>query len=298
MAPLTRYDEQAKSPEYKSVPLTVIILTRNEEANISRCINSVRWANQVIVVDCGSTDATCDIARAMDAEVVDTYWRGFGAQREFSLRLPLIQHAWVFFVDADEWVSTDLAEEIAGLLATESDTAAYWLHKRLIFQGRWMRHSGWYPGARYVQLMRRTRASYKDEAFSEHPMIKGAVRRLHADLVDQDQKGLQSWLEKHVRYASLEAERRAKPSAAGPRPPYASRLRYLLKDRIWPRLPCRPFALFLYMYVIRAGFLDGRQGLLFCFYHCWFQVTVEATQSELASSSAWRETCHSENAST
>ena len=90
-------------------PVSVIVLSRNEEPNIRRCLDSVAWADQVVVVDSGSTDDTVPIARSLGAEVVEQPWLGFSDQREFALRLPLLRHDWVYFVDADEWVSPQLA---------------------------------------------------------------------------------------------------------------------------------------------------------------------------------------------
>ena len=100
-------------PPPGSVPLSVVVLTLNEEPNIRRCLASVAWADQVVVVDSGSADRTVPLAQAAGAEVVEQPWLGFSAQRECSLRLPLLRHDWVYFVDADEWVSPQLAAEIA-----------------------------------------------------------------------------------------------------------------------------------------------------------------------------------------
>ena len=107
-------------PTPGSVPLSVIVLTLNEEPNIRRCLASVGWADQVVVVDSGSADGTVSVARSLGAEVVEQPWLGFSAQREYALRLPLLRHDWVYFVDADEWVSPQLATEIAASSLTRS----------------------------------------------------------------------------------------------------------------------------------------------------------------------------------
>ena len=104
-------------PPPGSVPVSVVVLTLNEEPNIRRCLASVAWADQVVVVDSGSADGTVPVARSLGAEVVEQPWLGFSAQREYALRLPLLRHDWVYFVDADEWVSPQLAAEIAAQLA-------------------------------------------------------------------------------------------------------------------------------------------------------------------------------------
>jgi glycosyltransferase involved in cell wall biosynthesis len=259
-------------PAAGSVPLTVIVLTKDEEVNIGRCLSSLAWAAQVVVVDSGSTDATVALAREAGAYVVETSWRGYGAQREFALRMKAVSHDWVYFVDADEWVSAPLAAELRA--AIQSEQSAFTQYKRLVFQGRWIAHCGWYPSSRITLLMQRNAANFTAATFSEHASVRGKVGHLKNDIVDQDLKGLKSWLHKHVDYGELEAQcRREKRSRGrGENEPWA---RHVTKNLIAPRLPCRPLLQFVYMYLFRAGFLDGRVGLRFCFYQSWFQVVVE-----------------------
>jgi glycosyltransferase involved in cell wall biosynthesis len=272
-------------PAIRSVPVSVVVLACNEQPNIERCLSSVAWADQVVVVDSGSTDDTGSIARALGAEVVEQPWLGFSAQREFALRLPL-RHDWVYFVDADEWVSPQLAAEIAARLRTPAHTA-YAHRLRLVFQGTWIRHCGWYRGSWVVRLVDRRYTKYDGSLVGERACIDGPVSRLRNDIVDDDLKGLVSWLHKHVRYAELEAQRR-RPSRS-----FASRfgglssrtdsrplIRAVFKDVIFPAVPAKPVALFVYMYVIRLGFLDGRAGLHFCFFHAWYETSVRALQSD------------------
>ena len=266
-------------PAIRSVPVSVVVLACNEQPNIGRCLSSAAWADQVVVVDSGSTDDTASIARALGAEVVEQPWLGFSAQREFALRLPL-RHDWVYFVDADEWVSPQLAAEIAARLRTPAH-AGYAHRLRLVFQGTWIRHCGWYRGSWVVRLVDRRYTKYDGSLVGERACIDGPVSRLRNDIVDDDLKGLVSWLHKHVRYAELEAQRR-KPSRS-----FASRfgglsgrtdsrplIRAVFKDVIFPVVPAKPIALFVYMYVIRLGFLDGQAGLRFCFFHAWYETSV------------------------
>ena len=276
------------NPPRGSVPVSVVVLTMNEEPNIRRCLASVSWAGQVVVVDSGSTDATLPIARSRGAEVVEQPWLGFAAQREFALRLESLRHDWVYFVDADEWVSPQLAAEIAERLRAPS--AAAFAHRfRLVFLGTWIRHCGWYRGSWIVRLVDRRYTKFDASLVGERPCVDGTVLRLRHDIVDQDLKGLAAWLHKHVRYAQLEAQRRP----CGPAPlrqrlkalradqgstrPFA---RSLVKDIIYPSVTAKPAAIFIYMYLVRLGLLDGLAGLRFCFYHAWFQVSVAALQAE------------------
>ena len=275
-------------PPPGSVPVSVVVLTRDEEVNIARCLDSVAWAGQVIVVDCGSTDDTVPIARSHGADVVEQPWLGFSGQREFALRLPEISQHWVYFVDADEWVSPQLAAEIAARLRS-TRCAAFSHRLRLVFMNTWMRHSGWYSGSWVVRLVDRRYTKYDGSPVGERASVDGPVGRLGNDIVDEDRKGLARWLHKHVRYAELELEKRGRPRSLrervrrfrdrdqGDTRPLG---RAILKDLVFPSVPARPLAVFLYMYVFRLGLLDGRAGLRFCFFHAWHQATVSGLAAE------------------
>ena len=273
-------------PPPGSVPVSVVVLTLNEEPNIRRCLASVAWAEQVVVVDSGSTDDTVPIVRSLGAEVVDQPWLGFSAQRECSLRLSLICHDWVYFVDADEWVSPRLAAEIAARLA-HPDCAGFAHRLRLVFMGTWIRHCGWYPGSWVVRLVDRRHTKYDGSLLGERACVDGRVRRLDNDIVDEDRKGLAAWLRKHVRYAELECERRGGAASLRERLKAlreggSSRpmVRSVLKELVFPGIPAKPAVLFLYMYIARLGFLDGAAGLRFCLYHAWFEMSVASLRAD------------------
>jgi glycosyltransferase involved in cell wall biosynthesis len=272
-------------PPPRSVPVTVIVLTLNEEPNIRRCLASLAWADQVVVVDSGSTDDTARLAAQAGAEVVEQPWLGFGAQRETAMRLPLIRHDWVYVCDADEWVSPQLATEIAGCLE-DPDCAAFCQRFRLVFMGTWIRHCGWYSGSWNVRLADRRYAKYEG-LVGERLHVDGRILRLRHDIVDEDLKGVAAWLRKHVRYAELDRERRSRA------PRLRERLRALrerdngrpvvrsvLKELVFPAIPAKPAALFCYMYLARGGFLDGMAGLRFCLYHAWYEVCVGSLRAE------------------
>jgi glycosyltransferase involved in cell wall biosynthesis len=272
-----------------SVPVSIVVLTRDEEPNIRQCLASVAWADQVVVVDSGSTDDTVPIASSIGAEVIEQPWLGFSAQREFALRLPELRHDWVYFVDADEWVSPQLADEIAAHMRAPS--CAGFAHRlRLVFQGTWIRHCGWYRGSWVVRLVDRRYTKYDGSPLGERACVDGPVHRLCNDIVDEDRKGLATWLHKHVRYAQLEAQRRSNQAIPhGLRALRSRRVnetrpltRTFLKDVIFPSVPAKPAALFLFMYVIRLGLLDGRVGLRFCLYHAWYESIVTALQTNVA----------------
>jgi glycosyltransferase involved in cell wall biosynthesis len=268
-----------------SVPVSVVVLTLNEEPNIRRCLASVAWAEQVVMVDSGSTDCTVSLARAAGAEVVDQPWLGFSAQREYALRLPLLRHDWVYFVDADEWVSPQLAAEIAARL-DDPQCEGFAQRFRLVFLGTWIRHCGWYRGSRIIRLIDRRYTKY-DGTWVARACVDGRVQQLDNDIVDEDRKGLAAWLHKHVQYAQLECEQRGLTGSlperlrvlrhGGSARPFAHSI---LKELVFPGIPAKPAALFLYMYIARLGFLDGMAGLRFCFYHAWCEMSVASLRAE------------------
>lgn len=276
------------TPAPGSVPVSVVILTRDEEPNLRRCLASVAWADQTVVVDSGSSDGTVDLARSLGADVVEQPWLGFSGQREFALRLPTLRHDWVYFVDADQWVSPPLAAEVADRLRDPRCVGL--AHRfRLVFQGVWIRHCGWYGGSWNVQLMDRRHAAYDGSLVGERVRLDGEVHRLANDIVDDDRKGLAAWLRKHVWYAELEATRRGCPVALRTRLRCLARRdsprtlpRAILKDIVFPLVPAKPLVLFVYMYVVRLGLLDGGAGLRFCFFHSWYEVAVSGLRAEAA----------------
>jgi glycosyltransferase involved in cell wall biosynthesis len=276
------------APARGSVPVSVVVLTRDEEVNIARCLMSVAWAEQTVVVDSGSEDETVPLARSLGADVVEQPWLGFSGQREFALRLPEVRNDWIYFVDADEWVSPQLASEIAARLGSP-ECAAFGHRLRLVFLNTWIRHCGWYSASWVVRLVDRRYTKYDGSLVNERACVDGLVGRLANDIVDEDRKGLASWLHKHVRYAQLEQRKLGQPVALRARiRRFRSRdrtetkplARVILKDLVLPAVPARPLAVFLYMYVVRLGLLDGRAGLRFCFFHAWYHVTLDGLQAE------------------
>lgn len=281
--PFGPYDPARDAPAPGNVPVTALVLTKDEEPNIARCLASLAWCDQILVIDSGSSDGTVPLASAAGAEVIEQPWLGFAGQREFALRHPAVRNDWVYFVDADEWVSAALAREVGDAVAQEN-LVAYSHRLRLVFLGRWIRHCGWYGGSWVVRLGRRDALSYDvSTLLGERAIVEGDVGRLRCDIVDEDRKGLAAWLRKHIAYAEAESARRAERSGSvldrlravrgmrGRR----SWTRTLAKDVLYPSMPAKPLALFCYMYLLRGGWRDGRQGLIFCVMHSWHELVIQ-----------------------
>jgi glycosyltransferase involved in cell wall biosynthesis len=222
--------------------LSAIIITRNEGRNIGPCLDTLAFCDERIVVDCGSEDDTVERARQHGAQVDHHAFAGFGAQKSFALSLATGE--WVLSVDADERVSPALAAEIAAAIA-EGRADGYEMPRRSSFLGRVMRHSGWYPD--YVlRLFRRGRARFSDDIVHERVLCDGRVLRLKEPLLHYPMDRIEDALSRLDRYSSAGAE---KIIASGRRVTFASGFLH-------------GFWTFLRTYIFRAGFLDGREGLL------------------------------------
>lgn len=233
--------------------LSVAIVTLNEEANLPRTLASVAWADEIVVVDSGSTDATRTIAQSHGARFVTEPWRGYAAQKNFALSLCTSE--WVLSLDADEAASPELAASIQKVLMAPPSHTAYALPRRNFFLGRWIRHGGYYPDPK-LRLFPRGHGSFQETPVHETAISGGNVETLHGDLLHDAYPTLTSYLDHMERYSTLGASIAVQRGRTG---------RNLLGFLNGVLL--NPVATFFYNYVLRAGFLDGREGLLLHLYH-------------------------------
>ena len=258
------------------LPVAVIIIARDEEANLPDCLHSVTgWASEVVVIlDPRTTDRSREVATASGARVVEHPFESYARQKNWALENAVGACPWTFILDADERVSPELREELASVLADERAKDAYAVRFRFIFYGRWMKHC-WY-GTWIVRLFRRGKARYEIRGVHEHMIVDGELGLLQKDLIHDDSSGLDAWIAKHNTYATLEAEHGDGGGDELHARPFGTKVerRRFLKDKIWKRLPLRPLWLFMYLYVVRLGVLDGRLGLRFCLWHAIFEAFV------------------------
>lgn len=265
----------------ESVPIAAVVLARDEEANISQCLDSLLPAAQILVVDSGSTDNTRELARAAGAGVVEKPWLGYARQRNWALESGELNHDWVLFVDADERVPPAAWAEIRRFL-DEPNASAGSFRRCVFFLGQQLRHGG-FGTARVTRLLRRG-ARYADRPVHEHPLIEGRVHRFTSPLVHDDQRPFEAWLARHNRYSTLETEARLgagfTPSGAVP---LGVRIKDAVRRKLWRRLPAKPLLFFLYVYLVRGGFLDGWTGLriasLYGFQELCVQIKLEAFEA-------------------
>src|SRR5258708_34436777 len=182
--------------------LSIAIVALNEEANLGRVLKSVRWADEIVLVDSGSTDRTCEIAREYGARVIVEAWRGYTGQKNYALEL--CTKDWVLSLDADEEVSPDLAQEIQGVLADPQALAGYSMPRKNLFMGRWMRHGGFYPDPK-LRLFRRGMAYSTGLDRHDRFEMKESqpVGRLHGALIHHTYPTLTLYLEHMNRYSSV-----------------------------------------------------------------------------------------------
>ena len=224
--------------------LSVVVVTLNEENRIRECLESVAWADELIVVDAESRDKTAAIARELTDHVFVRPWPGFAAQKNFGLAQA--HGDWILSLDADEVVSAALRAQIEAIVAGDSDRAGYAVPRRNVFWDRWIRHGGLYPD-RQMRLFRRGRGRFVERSVHESAQVDGLVGQLAGHLEHRSYRDVADFLERADRYSTLAA---AEWLAAG------RRSRPILD------LVGRPVARFLGMYVARAGFLDGWRGFL------------------------------------
>ena len=227
----------------QEIKLSVIIITQNEQELIRDCLDSISWADEIIIVDSGSTDNTLDICREYTNNIlINTDWQGFGYQK--NLALQQATEEWVLSIDADERVTPELKQQIQ-LAARTGSHIAYKIPRLAYFLGKEMRHGGWWPD--YVlRLFLRKKARFSDDIVHERVLIEGAAGRLKTPLLHYSYTSLEQVLVKNDKYSTAAA---IKAHAQGKK----SSLSKALAKAGWT---------FLRAYILRRGFLDGKEGFI------------------------------------
>jgi len=272
-------------------PVSVLICTRNEARNLGACLASVAWADDCVVFDSYSDDATVTIAREGGARVVQREFENFSTHKNWALDHLDFKHDWILIVDADERVTPDLAREIAGLVGGSPQRHGYYLARQNWFAGTWIRHGGWYPDWN-LRLLRRGRGRYEARLVHEHVLLDGPPGYLKNPLIHYDYKGIERYFERHNVYSSLEAveahrtltapdQPRGLPGALRARGPERRRF---FKNLAYRYLPARALVKFCWMYFFKLGFLDGRMGFRYCLLHTFYDYQISLKLEELRDS--------------
>ncbi len=267
------------------LPISVIILTYNEELNLENCLKSIAdWVDEIFIVDSYSTDRTLEIAKKYGAQISQRPFKNQAEQFNWALDNLNIKNEWILRLDADEYLTEELKKEIADVLLNmgtsdvpkidgnvrTSDVQninGFYIKRRVYFMNRWIKHGGYYP-TWLLRLFRKGKARSEQRAMDEHlVLLEGKAGKLKNDFIDDNKKDLTWWIEKHNNYSSREAiEALSENYGRG-------------KKKIYYRLPlfCRAFLYFIYRYFFRLGFLDGKEGLIFHFLQgFWYRFLVDA----------------------
>lgn len=225
--------------------VSVVVITYNEELNIRACLESAKWADEIIVADCFSSDRTASIAAEFTDKIFQHKFSGFG-----KLRNEAVAHSsndWVFSLDADERCTPELAREIRVLLSEEPSAAAYFVPRKNYFFGKWIKHCGWYPDYRQTQLFDRRRMRYKDaDIIHENYEVDGKRGYLKEHVIHISFRNIKQFLDKMERYSFLMGKR-------------------LVDNGVkfhTHQLLTHPIFTFIKMYFLRLGFLDGIRGFI------------------------------------
>lgn len=273
--------------------LVAIILTFNEELHLARCIDSLKdVADEIVVADCFSTDATLEIARSRGARIIHNEWVNHATQFNWALGQLDADTGWVLRIDADEYLTPELRDEIrARLPGLPMEVEGVHFDRRMTFQGKLIRHGGVFP-VKVLRLFRHGRGRCENRWMDEHIKVAGPTVDFAGELIDDNRNTLTWWTNKHNQYASREAvdllnlEYRfmRHDSVADLRAGNQAATKRWLKEVVYARLPSgfRAFAYFFYRYILRLGFLDGQAGTAFHFLQgFWYRYLVDAKVAEV-----------------
>lgn len=223
-------------------PLSVVIISKNEEKRIEACLQSVAWADEIIVVDSGSTDTTGEIVKRYTNRFHTIAWKGFGPQKQAAVELA--SYDWILNIDCDEQVTAELAEEIVRILELENTSCAFSVPRRTFINAKEIKHSGWYPD-RTIRLFDRQRARFSDSLVHERVIADGVTGDCKSPVLHYSFSGIEPLLSKLNHYSELSAKQMFQSGR---------------KSTVFD-ITVRPLFAFFKTYVLRAGFLDGVEGL-------------------------------------
>lgn len=268
--------------------LSIVILTKNEAANLKTCLESLKELDvKVFIVDSGSTDGTVEIAKQANCYVVEHPWETYAKQLNWALTTLPIKTPWTMRLDADERLMPELVSELCGVLPNApAEISGYQLKRRVFFMGRWIRHGGYYP-TWLLRVWRTGLGACEQLWMDEHIVLSaGNVANLEHDIIDENQKGLTFWTDKHNRYADREVKDMLGISLEGGSEKLLSAndrsqagQRRWVKKNLYSRSPLflRAFIYWLLRYTVGLGFLDGVEGLIFHFLQgFWYRFLVDA----------------------
>ncbi len=274
------------------MPVSIIVPIKNEAANLPRCLDAVRWADEIFVVDSQSTDNSIAISEAHGAKVVQFKFSGtWPKKKNWALENLPFRNEWVFILDADEVLPPEAEAEFGSVIANAGDTAGYWINRRFMFMGKWLRHA-YYPNWN-LRLFRHAFGRYEkltdaetesgDNEVHEHVEVRGKTARLAVEMDHYAFPSVAVFVEKHNRYSNWEARVAADTLMTGSARKIAGEnvgTRRRLKT-LFLKMPFRPLLRFLYVYIWQKGFLDGAEGFYFARLHSFYEFLSVVKTREL-----------------
>lgn len=265
--------------------VSVVILTLNEESNVSECLTSLAWSDDVVVFDSFSSDRTVEIATQLGARIVQRKFDNWSAHQNWAVSNIDFKHPWVLYMDADERCTPELRDEVLQAAVAESAHAAFRIRRKDYFMGRWLKHAQLYP-TWLVRLFRPQCIRY-ERLVNPVAHVEGTIGSLQAHIDHYPfSHGIAHWIARHNRYSDMEAIEAIK-AREGSKLQIADTFsrdpntrRRALKD-IFFRLPARPLIKFLYYYTWRRGFLDGRAGFTYSTLQAFYEYMIECKRREL-----------------
>ncbi len=292
-------------PAPHSVALSVLVPVKNEERNLPACLRRLTWANEIVVVDSHSTDATVSIAQAFSAQIhqFDYSSEGWPKKKNWALESVSWKNEWVLIMDADEHMTPELAREIEAVVsgrsgdpnaASPGTNDGYWINRRFMFMGRWIKGCGYYPSwnmrlfkhalGRYERIGNLGDTGSGDNEVHEHVKVStGRCGHLKHEFLHYAYPDLATWIEKHNRYSTWEAHAALAADAGEVKP---NLFGSAIERRRWlksmsRKLPGRPGLRFVYSYLVERGFMDGYPGFVMCSLLAWYELVSVAKQQEM-----------------
>ena len=277
------------------LPISVIVLTYNEEANIEACLQSVcDLVEEIFIVDSFSTDKTLDIVKKYTDKILQHKFENYGKQRNWSLDNLPIKTKWILNLDADHRVTNELNDELIEVFADPEklNHDGFLISRKTIFMGRWIKHGGHYPVYHGI-LFKHGYGRCEESLYDQHFVIKGKHKKLTMNIEDIFTESLLEFTLRHNRWSTFEAiNQSTNPSSiiqennnlTGKILGNTMERRRFFKTNIYMKLPlfCRSFIYFFYRYLFKLGFLDGKEGLIFHFLQgFWFRFLIDAKIYEM-----------------
>lgn len=278
----------------RKVPLSVVILTFNEEKNIEACLKSIHgWAERIFIVDSFSTDKTLEIVARYTKDIYQNTWKNYESQLNWGLENLPIDTQWVMRLDSDETVTQELRDELSETLNNlDKDTTGLYVPRKVYFLGKWIKHGGYYP-IRLLRIWRNKMAHCEKRWMDEHMKVsEGNLMVLKNDIIDDNKKNLHWWTGKHNDYATREAidilnlsyKFLEYDSVDAELSGSQEKRKRWIKENFYVKMPLfvRPFFYFIYRYIFKLGFLDGKEGLIWHILQgFWYRFLVDVKIYEI-----------------